>query len=160
MHQMIAAIILACVMPGEASVAGPARAGSGDRLVMEGGRSIVLDGVVAPHAAQYCHRSDNEIIHCGRMAEDLLAQLVSGRTVRCTLATETTGVCRVGSLDLGEEMLRRGFAFPRRRGASARYARVAAAARAERRGLWQGRFVHPEEWLEARRRSSIVQPNR
>jgi endonuclease YncB( thermonuclease family) len=57
----------------------------------------------------------------------------------------TVAVCRAGDTDLNRQMVLDGWALAYRQHEH-RYVGNEATARANRRGLWQGRFERPGDW--------------
>ncbi|MBU1314708.1 MAG: thermonuclease family protein [Alphaproteobacteria bacterium] len=91
-------------------------------------------------------------VPCGALAMAWLKRLVGDRRVTCRLDPGSTGtvhvgVCRVGSVDLGREMLRVGWAR-RAAGGASRPADRAVQSRAVdgRRGIWGTYVLDMEEW--------------
>ena len=91
-------------------------------------------------------------VACGALAMAWLKRLVGDRRVTCLLdpgATGTVhvGVCRVGSLDLGREMLRVGWARLATGGASRPDDRAAQSqAIGGRHGIWGTYVLDMDEW--------------
>jgi endonuclease YncB( thermonuclease family) len=69
--------------------------------------------------------------------------------------SRTLAVCRVAGQDLGEWMVRNGWALAYRRYSTA-YVPAEEAARARRLHLWAGAFEPPWEWRRQRRRAATV----
>jgi len=132
--------------PGDGYVS---RVIDGDTLVWKG-RRIRLHGMDAPEIDQTCRDADGSIYMCGWRARRHLKELVAGRPVFCDRVTtdrygREIAVCLVDGTDIGERMVRDGWAV-----AYIRYSRAYAwaenEARRERRGLWSGSFTMPETW--------------
>ncbi|MBX6375267.1 MAG: thermonuclease family protein [Acetobacteraceae bacterium] len=141
--------------PRRAPPAGPAAVLQGRARVIDGdtievaGRRVRLHGIDAPERDQACERGGRSYA-CGEEATRALAQLLAGREVRCAGRGQdrygrVLAVCRAGGADIGEAMVRAGWAVAFRRYAED-YASAEAAARRERLGLWAGRFDAPEDW--------------
>ncbi len=84
--------------------------------------------------------------------------LVEGRTVACLIETtdvygRSVAVCMVDGKDVGELMVRSGWALDFRRYSKGAYAAAEAQAREAKRGMWAGSFVEPWNWRRARSRS-------
>lgn len=97
-----------------------------------------LDGINAPARGQRCATSPK--LDCGAAAATALAALVRGQGVECRVVGRVGGVpharCRAHGTDLGEALVRQGWAR-----AVPGAAGLAAAEEAARRaglGLWQG----------------------
>jgi endonuclease YncB( thermonuclease family) len=110
---------------------------------------IRLFGVDAPEGRQPCLRGGREW-RCGDAAAAELRRLVGSRDVTCVRRDEDdygriVAVCRVGTTDLGAEMVRAGLAVAYRR-YSDEYVDEEREARAARRGVWAGEFTAPETY--------------
>ena len=131
-------------------VAGVARTVDGDTLRLSGIRErIRLFGIDAPEHNQSCERN-GAAWDCGSWSSRLLASLIDGRTVRCTVQdTDRFGrlvaICFEGETELNAAMVRAGAAVAFRR-FSARYVADEEAARAAGIGLWSGRFEVPADF--------------
>jgi endonuclease YncB( thermonuclease family) len=89
---------------------------------------------------------------CGEAAGRELEELVAGKEVCSRLAqkTKTRGRrvmrCMVGEIDLGKAMVAAGLAFDCPRFSRERYKADEAAAKADKRGAWEGTFKPP--WVQ------------
>ncbi len=119
----------------------------GDTVVISDVR-LRLNNMDAFESAQKCLRAGAEY-RCGDEATAYLINLIASREIRC----EQVGtdyyrrplvICRLGSIDLGREMVRAGWALaefdPRD------YAADQEHARANKLGAWLGTFQRPREW--------------
>lgn len=147
-------------------VAGQARVIDGDTLDVAGTR-IRLEGIDAPESGQQCIRGSHAprggSWGCGAAATDTLAALVAGREVQCDGSERDSygrliAICRVGSMEINAELVRRGLAW-----AFVRYSRrlvsVERDARKIRLGIWQGDNepawdYRARRWAEARPQAS------
>ena len=156
---LIALAILAGAAPamgadGGARIIGEAQAIDGDTLDL-GAVRVRLFGIDAPEGGQSCRRADGAEWDCAAAASDRLAELIEGREVECSVVDRdryrrVVATCLVGGLDLGEALVRDGYAWAYRR-YSGRYVGAEAAARAARRGIWQGPAIPPWRWRALRR---------
>jgi endonuclease YncB( thermonuclease family) len=127
---------------------GVARASDGDSLRL-GTDRIRLLGIDAPELDQVCWRDNGIEWPCGRAARDHLAVLLSHGDITCVTSGEDKygrhlATCESATGDdLGASQVENGFALARDG-----YPIEAAAARADKRGLWNGRFVDPREWRD------------
>ena len=120
---------------------------------------VLLYGIDSPHLSQEC--TMNGIPYaCGILAHAYLQRLIVGRVLLChidRLGDERSwGRCgdtnasrsdiREGAPTLNEQMVRAGWAVADR-GQTRDYVPAEEEARREKRGLWAGEFVNPEDWL-------------
>ncbi len=129
----------------------------GDSLHADGKR-IRLTGIDAPELLQTCRDAQAREWPCGQAAKTRLLELVSRGKVACTARGHdrygrTLAVCSAGgTADLGEALVREGYAVSYTRYSYA-YLAAELAARFARRGLWQGEFESPEDWRHRHPRS-------
>lgn len=126
-------------LPVMADVTGPARVIDGDTFDI-GHTRIRVFGIDAPEMGQPCVTQDGQRWDCGAWAKTALAALTHGKQVTCQhLDTDRYGRsiarCSVGSMDLGEVLVREGFALAYRR-YSMDYDLVEKQAAVAGRGLW------------------------
>ena len=133
-----------------ATIAGRARIIDGDTIEIAGER-IRLFGIDAPEARQQCRDAQGADYACGRDAARILTALIGGRPVSCTLVTHDqyardVATCEAKGHDLGEAMVRAGYARDYPRHSKGRYAAAERDARAARRGIWAGESEDPAVW--------------
>lgn len=127
---------------------------------MEGAPARVrLTGSTLPERGQICTDAADKRFLCGsRAAAELAAILGRNPRVSCRQTgwdrwRRVIAICRLGVLDLGAEMVRRGWALDFTRYSRGRYEAQEEAARDAKAGLWDGNFEVPWEWrLMSRRR--------
>ena len=122
-----------------ASISGKARVLDGNTLAL-GAQRVRLFGIAAPEITQNCTLA-SKVWACGADVATALHIQVGEQVVNCDErgidATKTvTAVCKVGTLDLGDWMVRNGWARADRR-ASMMYVSAEIAARKAQVGLWK-----------------------
>ncbi|WP_198373553.1 thermonuclease family protein [Roseomonas rosulenta] len=126
----------------------------GDTLSM-GADRLRIHGIDAPEAAQSCERGGQPYA-CGAVARTAMAGILGRGVVSCEqLDTDRYGrrIVRCHDeqgRDIGAELVRQGWALAFTRYATD-YVAQEAAARAARRGLWEGRFDAPWDWRARQR---------
>jgi endonuclease YncB( thermonuclease family) len=111
-----------------------------------------LDGIDAPELDQICIDDHADPWSCGVDARGQLAKLVAGHVVHCedrgpdpAYKKRRLGICTVegDTTSLNQSMVRLGFAMNAEPPAKGSFGDDEAAARAARKGLWQGCLVAP-----------------
>ena len=121
----------------------------GDTLTAANGADYRLFGIDAPELQQSCNEANGKSWLCGRAAKAKLTTLIKGGNVTCEArATDRFGrivaVCSAeGVPDLGEAMVRDGYAIDLGGAAGNPYAAAEAEAQAAKRGIWRGTFRAP-----------------
>lgn len=146
-------------------LAGCSAASAGQRIYVHDGDTLTVDGtkwrlwgVDAPELAQECVVA-GEMTSCGRDSWAHLDDLVFGKHIDCEPRGKSydrmVGLCTVDDgadgVDLGSEMVRAGWALDYPRFSHGAYAALEAAAKAETRGVWSGRFQMPWEYRQEHR---------
>ncbi len=130
-----------------------------------GGVTYRLDGIDAPELDQICIDEHADAWACGVEARDQLSNLIGGRQVRCEdLGLGTTyrkrhiGICTLEgeTASLNQLLVRQGFALNFEPYARGRFREDEAAAKANRRGLWKGCFVAPQEFRWGRKHGALL----
>lgn len=121
------------------------RVTDGDTIEIAGQR-IRLTGLDAPEWDQTCGTSSGGIWDCGLAAATRMRELARGRVLTCMPEghdryARLLALCRDGETDVAEALVGEGLAV-----STGRYGAAESAARAARRGLWQGDFVAPAQW--------------
>lgn len=122
------------------------RVGCGD------GPPLRLWGSDGPEPAQICRSAAGADYACGEVAASVLRDLIGKTHVTCTvrgadLYGRPLGTCRAGNMDMGAELVRRGWATVY--AGTGAYRAQEAEAKAAKRGLWAGRFDPPRKWRQA-----------
>ena len=146
-------------LPGpRAPLSGPARVIDGDSLTI-GSQRVRLFGIDAPELAQTCTEANGKSWLCGRAAKAKLTTLIKGGNVNCeSRATDRFGrivaVCSAAGVpDLGEAMVRDGYAVDLGGAAGNPYREAEAEAQTAKRGIWRGTFERPADWRLANPRT-------
>ena len=127
----------------------------GDTLRAGNGAEYRLFGIDAPELHQTCNEADGKSWLCGRAAKAKLTTILKRSNVNCEERTKDrfgriVAVCSVeGVPDIGEAMVRDGYAVDLGETAGDLYARAEAEAQAGKRGIWRGTFERPSDWRKA-----------
>ncbi len=146
--------LLLAALPASADVAGVPRVIDGDTLQI-GEARVRLWGIDAPEGKQSCQR-DGVAWLCGQEAGLFLRSLIDGQAVVCVERDKDqygriVGQCSLpDGRDLGAVMVSSGMALAYRRYGGDLYSGEEAKAKADRRGLWAGKFSPPWEWRKTR----------
>jgi endonuclease YncB( thermonuclease family) len=131
----------------------------GDTLRAGDGSKYRIFGIDAPELHQSCTEANGKSWLCGRAAKAKLTTLIKGGNVNCEArATDrfgrTVAVCSAeGVPDLGEAMVRDGYAIDLGGPAGNPYRDAEAEAQTAKRGIWRGTFQRPADWRQANPRS-------
>ena len=118
-----------------------------------GKRRVRLLGIDAPALAETCRDVAGKQWPCGKYARDHIRRLIATGDVTCIIEGEDryhddVGVCFVGSIDLGRDLVRHGLAVVYK--PAPRYVAEEHEARLAKRGIWAGRFAHPDDYRRGR----------
>lgn len=142
-----------------------------DSVVRDGGTIDVkgvtyrLDAVDAPAFDQICIDDHADSWPCGVDARDQLTGLIGDREVHCDdLGPDKTykkwrlGICTIGgeTTSLNQLLVRRGFAVNSAPDGQAKFGSDEAAARDDRRGLWKGCFIAPQEFRAGHKDGALL----
>src|ERR1700692_3525549 len=157
-------ILILAVFSASQSLAAGAIVRDGGTLQVAG-VTYRLDGIDAPELDQICIDEHADAWACGVEARDQLSNLIGNRQVRCEdLGLGTTykkrhiGICTVegDSASLNQLVVRLGFALNFEPYARGRFREDEAAAKDNRRGLWKGCFVAPQEFRRGRKDGALL----
>jgi len=123
------------------SIAGTARAFKGDVIIIDGAK-VTLFGISAPAPSEQCMKA-GKAWPFGVEAKKALADLVDGGHVVCWIKNKVghgswQGTCALGTADLGEAMVRAGWASAVTDMTNA-YAAAQAEAQSNHKGIWEVR---------------------
>jgi len=144
---IISLLLISQALAQSPTLSGHAEVIDGDTIEI-GDVRIRLHGIDAPESEQTCKDANGETYRCGLLATAVLEEEIGGRAVTCFPSDvdhygRAIAVCQVNGRDLGDAMVRRGFAVAYLR-YSAKYMEAEVEARRAKRGIWQGNFVEPE----------------
>lgn len=137
--------LAALVWPPPATLSGRAYAIDADTIRI-GDTRIRLVGLDAVELDQTCLAAAGSEWPCGRDARRFVAGLVDSGATTCAADgrdryRRVLAHCRNGEADLGEQIVRAGWAV-----AELEYGIALAEARLDSRGIWAGRFDDPAKW--------------
>jgi endonuclease YncB( thermonuclease family) len=124
-----------------------------------------LDGIDAPEFDQVCIDEHADAWTCGVEARDQLAKLVGDRQFRCedmgpdpSYKKRHLGLCTVEgeTTSLNQLLVRQGFALNFDPAGKGRFKEDEAGAKDNRRGLWKGCFVAPQEFRRGRKDAPLL----
>ncbi len=130
-----------------------------------GGVTYRLGGIDAPAADQVCIDDHADSWACGTEARDQLTTLIGNRDVRCEdLGTDTAynkwhvGICTAGddTTSLNRLLLRRGLAISPAAVGQSRFGDDETDAKNNRRGLWKGCFVAPQDFRAGKKDGALM----
>ena len=131
----------------------------GDTLRAANGDEYRLHGIDAPELHQSCNEASGKSWLCGRAAKAKLTTLIKGGNVSCEERARdrfgrVVAICSAeGVPDLGEAMVRDGYAVDLGGAAGHPYRDTEAEAKEAKRGIWRGSFEVPSEWRAANPRN-------
>ena len=133
----------------QATLSGQARVIDGDTILI-GEVHVRLFGIDAPEADQTCKDAKGVTYRCGLVATATLIEEIAGQPVTCFQVDtdkygRTVATCAVNGRDLGDAMVRRGWAIAYLR-YSHKYEDAELEARLAKRGIFAGTFMEPEAW--------------
>lgn len=128
----------------KSSADSPAKIIDGDSLEI-GDNRIRLMGIDAPEYTQYCKNKDKTKYNCGIEAKNYLEQIINNATITCKVHKKDQYdrdlcTCYKDDLDINAEMVRSGYALVY---LESPYHKEQREAKQNKRGLWQGHFMHP-----------------
>jgi endonuclease YncB( thermonuclease family) len=156
--------LLALFLPASSSRAADATVKDGATLQLAG-VTYRLDGVDAPEFDQICLDDHADPWTCGVEARDQLAKMIGARGVHCEdlgadkiIPKRRAGLCTVDgeTTSLNQLLVRQGFALNSEPSAKEPFKDDETAARNDRRGLWRGCFVAPQEFRRGKKDGALL----
>lgn len=125
----------------------------GDTLAIDGQR-IRLFGIDAPEDGQRCTGANGRPYDCADAATRELRRLAAAGRIRCDARGQDRyhrqiAICYMNGTDVGQQMVRRGWALAYRR-YSTRYVADELHAEKNKLGMWAGSFTAPWDWRRQR----------
>ena len=127
----------------------------GDTLRAGNGDEYRIFGIDAPELHQTCKDASGKSWLCGRAAKAKLTTLMKAGNVNCE-AKATDRYNRIVALcsaqgvpDLGEQLVRDGYAIDLGGEAGNPYSDAETEAKDAKRGIWRGTFDRPSDWRQA-----------
>lgn len=150
---LFAVLILVCIgvavmvlaIKNEESYSGRFLVLDGDTL-LNNGQKLRLIGIDAPEFSQICENSQGSW-KCGRKATNKLRRLIGKSTELVCKGNQIDKyarplvTCFFNDIDINATMVSDGFAV-----AYGAYYTEERDARTEKRGIWQGTFLRPQDW--------------
>lgn len=127
----------------------------GDTLRAGNGDQYRIFGIDAPELHQTCKDASGKSWLCGRAAKAKLTTLMKTGGVNCEARSNDrngpiVAVCSAQATpDLGEAMVRAGYAIDLGGEAGNPYQAAEAEAKDAKRGIWRGTFDRPSDWRQA-----------
>jgi endonuclease YncB( thermonuclease family) len=163
-HVFLVAALIGTVVSANSGWAANATIRDGGTLQL-GSVTYRLDGIDVPALDQVCIDEHADAWPCGVEARDQLAKLIGGRAVRCDdlgadpgYKKRHLGVCTVEgeTTSLSQLLVRQGLALNVDASATGRFKVDEARAREDRRGLWKGCFVAPQEFRRGKQDGTLL----
>lgn len=160
----LAVVMLALSLSASSGWAANATVKDGATLQL-GGVTYRLDGVDAPEFDQICLDDHADPWTCGVEARDQLTKLIGARGVHCEdlgadkiIPRRHAGLCTVDgeTISLNQLLVRQGFALNAEPSAKGHFKDDETAASNDRRGLWRGCFVAPQEFRHGKKDGALL----
>jgi endonuclease YncB( thermonuclease family) len=137
-------------------ITGKVTVDDGNTLRFADGTRVTTCGTIDAPDLEQRAKLDDKFYICGNDAAEFLEKLIGNRPVSFYAFGEGNdrdtskrlrGVCFVGETNLGDEMVRNGWALAHHSGLTP----YEILARENKRGLWRGSFILPELWRKGHR---------
>ncbi|MBV9457732.1 MAG: thermonuclease family protein [Bradyrhizobium sp.] len=156
--------LLGAILLASPALAANAVVRDGDTIQL-GDVTYRLDGVDAPELDQICINDQADPWSCGIDARDQLTKLIGGRDVHCDdvgpdklFSKRRAGVCTIAgdSTSLNQQIAQMGLAISVEPSLKVHAGDDAAKAQADKRGLWKGCFVAPQEFRLGKKDGALI----
>ena len=156
--------LLGAILLASPALAANAVVRDGDTIQL-GDVTYRLDGVDAPELDQICINDHADPWSCGIDARDQLTKLIGGRDVHCDdvgpdklFSKRRAGVCTIAgdSTSLNQQIAQMGLAISVEPSLKVHAGDDAAKAQADKRGLWKGCFVAPQEFRLGKKDGALI----
>jgi endonuclease YncB( thermonuclease family) len=117
--------------------------------LQHGKQRVRLLGIDAPQLSETCLDAAGKRWLCGKDARNHIRRLIATGDVSCTIEGKDRyhrdlGVCFVGGIDLGRDLVQHGLAVVHK--PAPRYLAEEREARIAKRGLWARQFIDPGDY--------------
>ena len=159
---LLALSLMTAILPATTSRAATATVKDGGALQLAG-VTFRLDGIDTPAFDQMCIDEHADAWTCGAAARDQLIKLIDDRQVRCedlgadpVYKKRHLGVCTVEgeTASLNQLLVRSGFALSL--DAKGKFKDEETSAKNDRRGLWKGCFVAPQDFRRWKKDATLL----
>ena len=157
-------VLLPFLFPANSGWAANATVRDGATLQLAG-ITYRLDGIDAPEFDQMCVDDHADPWTCGVEARDQLTKLIGARGVRCddlgankTLPRRHAGLCTADgeTTSLNQLLVRQGLALNSEPSVKGHFKDDETAAKDDRKGLWRGCFVAPQEFRHGKKDGTLL----
>jgi len=129
-------------------ISGKANIIDGDSLKIKGYEMRLLD-LDAPEYKQYCQDANNDKYACGKESMAYLKRLAKDATLDCYISgrdyyNRLLATCFKGKLNINSKLVESGWAI--RYNNESNYYKAEQKAKADKTGIWQGKFITPKQY--------------
>ena len=121
----------------------------GDTIILNS-EKIRFYGIDTPEIKQTCTNNNEQSYSCGVKATLELKKIIGSRKVSCIKKTKdrykrSISICYVDGKDINSLMVKKGWALAYRK-YSKKYVKDEDIAKANKAGIWSGKFIAPWTW--------------